>query len=158
MPHIDSRRKQTNFQWLIEALKIQTNECQIWPFSKDAYGYGTVAIKRKATKAHRLAQKLTDSAFDDSLQTLHRCDNPPCFNPRHLFQGTHADNMADMVAKQRRPFGEKHEGAKLSEVEVREIRARYDSGESRSSIARDYPVGYMAIWQITSKKKWKHIV
>lgn len=84
------------------------DEC--WPWlgrARTSFGYGAFAIGRdRANRAHRIAWELTNGPVPVGLSALHRCDNPPCCNPAHLFLGTQADNIADMVAKGRhRPRG-----------------------------------------------------
>lgn len=92
-------------------------------------GYGVLRVKGVFTKAHRHAWAITNGLIPQGLFVLHRCDNPICVNPEHLFLGTAFDNMQDMAAKGRaagsRRVGEKHPLAKLSSAQVREIRARF---------------------------------
>ncbi len=89
---------------------------------------------------------------------LHTCDNPPCVRLEHLFLGTHADNMADMVAKDRwRGYdknGEKNGRAKLDEVAVRAIR---ESPESERALAERFGVQKAAIHKIKHRRTWAHV-
>ena len=92
-------------------------------------GYGQMGRGGKADgliETHRAAWEVTHGPIPDGLFVLHRCDNRACCDPEHLFLGTHQDNVADMVSKgrQAREFALPH--TKLSDEQVREIRARYD--------------------------------
>jgi hypothetical protein len=102
------------------------DECWIWMRAADARGYGRFGIRpRYVVLSHRYAWALT---YGDpgGLSVLHRCDNPPCCNPNHLFLGTHRDNSLDMAAKGRHPgpglIGERHPKSKLRDQDVLEIR------------------------------------
>ena len=76
--------------------------CWVWKGWRYPSGYGhfQIGVLKKET-AHRMAYKLSYPDFDPNLDVCHRCDNPPCCNPKHLWQGTHKENMADMRAKGR---------------------------------------------------------
>jgi len=90
---------------------------------------------------------------------LHRCDNPSCVNPKHLFLGTQADNVQDRDVKghQKGPFGESHHSAKLTEKDVREIRRLYSQGLPVIGISRRLGHPYDCVWGVTSGKTWKHV-
>lgn len=78
-------------------------EC--WPWTdrwSDKDGYGILTVGGAHQRAHRVAWSLTNGPIPTSLSVLHRCDNPPCCNPAHLYLGTQAENVADMMARHRR--------------------------------------------------------
>ncbi len=82
----------------------KTNDgCWGWVSGTDAFGYGRLIAPggRKNLKAHRVSWELHNGPIPGGMCVLHRCDNPPCSNPDHLFLGTKADNVADMNAKGR---------------------------------------------------------
>ena len=126
----------------------QATGCWEWTQGKSDGGYGRVMVNRKRWLVHRLAAVLWLD-FDDNPAKFvcHRCDNPCCFNPEHLFIGTPQDNTDDMVAKGRRnvphnwnPYAK----AKLTPDQIREIRAIGYSEGSRS-VAKRYGVTFQAI-------------
>lgn len=77
------------------------DECWEWRGSRDGKQYGTFTVGSAPWGSHRLAWVLVHGSIPDGLHVLHRCDNPPCVNPHHLFLGTHLENMQDMVRKGR---------------------------------------------------------
>lgn len=77
------------------------NGCWLWTRGRNEHGYGVLDRKSGSGLAHRYSWELANGPIPTGLQVLHRCDNPPCVNPEHLFLGTRLDNMADMTAKGR---------------------------------------------------------
>lgn len=142
-----------------------TDEC--WPFTGaiNEHGYGLISLGGRSRLAHRaVAEIWTAKALGPGECVLHRCDNPPCCNPSHLFRGTRADNHADMTAKGRasRPprtdvRGSRQGRAKLHERDIPVIRSLQASGESVGSIARRFGVTHGAISMILSGKRWRHV-
>lgn len=97
--------------------------CWIWMASHHARGYGLIHTGRdlragKMEFAHRVSYEIHYGPFDQSLSVLHRCDNPWCVNPNHLFLGSHQDNMRDMSNKRRNV----NQTKKLTKEQVEEIR------------------------------------
>ncbi len=84
--------------------KVKRNspdECWPWIGAEHGNGYGGISVLGKSTPAHRVAYALANGEPPGAMFVLHRCDNPRCCNPSHLFLGTHQDNMDDMVRKDR---------------------------------------------------------
>jgi hypothetical protein len=136
--------------------------CWLWTGWHDAAGYGEMSIPGtgRNTKAHRVAYLLTKGPIPDGLLVLHRCDNPPCVRPGHLFLGTQGDNARDREAKGRgrQPRGERTGRAKLDATRVSAIRARYASGTaSQPQLAREYGVSTSLISLIVRREAWRHI-
>lgn len=75
--------------------------CIEWKGARNPQGYGQKCIKGKRYRTHRLAWEWANGPIPEGLFVLHKCDNPPCCNPDHLFLGTQTDNMQDMLAKGR---------------------------------------------------------
>lgn len=137
-----------------------------WPwlgFTKN--GYGRFAIHGTQVYAHRLSYAYWHGVDPGELNVCHDCDNPPCTNPEHHFLGTHADNNADRVAKQRsgstkgKTFirGEQTGGAKLREEKVRTIIELHAAGAKQADLALMFGVKPNTISTIVNKKTWKHL-
>jgi hypothetical protein len=85
-------------------------------------------------RAHRVSWAIHYGQVPDDIQVLHRCDNPQCVNPSHLFLGDSTDNNRDTFAKGRQPIGEQHGGSKLKWDQVREIRRRWAGVQGKFGI------------------------
>lgn len=125
----------------------------------DQGGYGKVSLKDASYRAHRLMAHITIKPLMSEDQLVaHKCDNPRCINPEHLFITTALGNMQDRDRKGRGFCGERVQWAKLKESDVRRIREKYEQGDSLSVIARDYPVTAGCIQAIVARRTWRHIV
>ena len=135
-------------------------DCWPWLRGRDADGYGGVysPIERRQVKAHRVAWELARGPIPDGLGVLHRCDNPPCCNPAHLFVGTQADNMRDAAAKGRmRGWVYARRNRTLTEASVREIRRRAADGERGVSLAAEYGVSPQLISAVVLRHRWSEV-
>lgn len=142
-------------------------QCWEWTAGKFQDGYGQFKFNGAAIglKAHRAAWILYKGPIPkgNHLGTMcvcHTCDNPPCVNPKHLFLGTHQDNMDDKVNKGRSMKGVKHNLAKLTESQVLEIRAKYNGFRKRPylrELAEEHGVDPTMISLIVNRKNWTHI-
>jgi hypothetical protein len=103
--------------------------------------------------AHRVCWEITYGEIPEGLHVLHRCDNPSCVNPEHLFLGTHADNMQDSSAKGRRNpcSGEKNGRARLTAEAVAQIRGEHLSDHS---IAEKYGISRRQVGRILRREQW----
>lgn len=151
--------------WSKVARTSNPGDCWEWKASRYEKGYGFFRrrghVKGRSgdcAQAHRMAWELTNGLIPDGLCVCHRCDNPPCCNPSHLFLGTNDDNMADMCAKDRhaRLCGEKSGRAKLTWEKVREIRRLYsEGGVTQQQLADLFGVNQRSISLIVLGKSWR---
>jgi hypothetical protein len=146
--------------------KRSPEECWPWASLSKIDGYGVIGIGGRGTGkilAHRLAYLLAHGVIpgrDEYHGTVvrHACDNRLCCNPAHLEIGSQADNVRDMDSRERRVVvahpGSKHGNAKLTEDDVRAIRA---STESNTVLGERYGVDRHHIAGIRLRKSWTHI-
>lgn len=141
---------------LKEAIKTATiDKCLLWDRSIRG-GYGVVSIKNKNHFAHRLAWSLINGPIPNGMRVCHKCDNPPCFNPLHLFLGTDADNAHDRDRKNRVQHGPRHYSSKLTENQVLVIRAKYQKGTyGFKKLASEFGVSSASVRKILSGRSWK---
>ena len=153
--------------------RSENDECWIWNGRKDKNGYGVFIFEGKSYRTHRLAWILTTGGeLPPALKVLHKCDNPSCINPKHLYPGTNADNMRDMVLRGRSlkgklnpshlhpenmPRGEQNTRSKLTEAKVRQIRKLAAKGVSNSVIGRQFGIWPNNVRFIINRQTWKHV-
>jgi hypothetical protein len=156
--------------------KQEGKKCWEWDSPRNAANYGVLGQPNKRNiLAHRYSFEFFKHKIPAGLKVLHKCDNPPCVNPQHLFTGTHKDNSQDSIKKGRhknppihrgmdnilvrcpelRPMGEKHHSARLTEKQVRKIEKEKGS---LSAIAKKYGLGKSHVSMIKRHQIWKHIL
>lgn len=138
------------------------DECWNWMRYTDRKGYGRFRWGSPSEKrsVHRIAWELSNGDDAGELCVCHRCDNPKCANPGHLFVGTHADNMADKMTKGREARGEMVKQSGLLGRDVIDIRSRYARGSrlfGYRALGREYGVSGKAIRRIVKRITWTHI-
>lgn len=134
-------------------------ECWEWKGTLNAQGYGVIRYHGKNQRASRIMYELHNSPIGSSkIFVLHSCDNRKCINPSHLSLGTPADNMKDMVKRERSLVGEQNHKAHLTANQVLEIRASWEKRElTQFELADKYAVDQTQISRIVLRKQWKHI-
>lgn len=133
--------------------------CWEWQGSRhpQGHGYATPPGTRRVSYAHRVAWIITNGPIPDGLEVCHKCDNPPCVRPDHLFLGTHKDNMHDAISKGRHRNGERCKQSKLTEADVRLLRQHRASGGSVRALAREMGWNYSAARNAANGTNWKHV-
>ena len=139
-----------------------SEECWEWKGAIGRTGYGAinnVPNKRPIVlQAHRLSFELYNGvAIPEGLCVCHKCDNRKCVNPDHLFLGTKTENNQDRDAKVRQAFGARNGMSKLSENQVLSILKMSKDGVSNPKIAKEFSMSRITVWEIVTKKKWKHL-
>jgi hypothetical protein len=123
-------------------------QCWNWRGALSKSGYGNVRYKTKVERVSRLVYQLLNPSMAKELHVLHRCDNPKCCNPEHLFSGTHKENMEDMQKKGR------HVGnsPKLNPEQEQEVVRLRLLGNTRPAVAKAFNVSVDTIDRITAGK------
>lgn len=157
--------------------KGEPDECWLWTSTVTSNGYGRICFNGRKWPAHRLIYTLANGPIPDGLYVCHSCDVPLCCNPAHLWLGTIADNVHDMLKKgrasrahvqgERSPWrrfpekmivGERHWRAKLTASDVAEIRRLYrELAMSEAELGRNYGVHAATIKDILAGKTWRHV-
>jgi hypothetical protein len=142
--------------------KIRVNAetgCWIWTANKNNKGYGKLRVGDEKQYAHRVAYELYRGPIPKGIVVCHRCDNPACVNPDHLFLGTQAENIADMMVKGRQRLTERrgtcNGNSKLSEADVVAIRSAENL--KLRELAAHYGVTPTLISYIRRGKNWSHV-
>ncbi len=141
--------------------KVQkADRCWLWTGNATKKGYGQILVGKKLGLAHRLSWEIHYGVIPKGLCVLHRCDNPPCVNPAHLFLGSRAVNIYDSCLKGRR-------GKRLTAEQVKEIDTLYKSDEplvqaigrrlTLHDLGRRYGVSRQSVWNVVHRKAWKQV-
>lgn len=135
--------------------------CWTWTASLRHKGYGQFRFDGKTRKAHRVSWEIANGPIPEGQHVLHRCDNPACVRPSHLFLGTNEDNHADMMAKGRNGYaahrGETNGFARLDEESVRRIRRLLADGQTQKELGRLFGVSNQTIFRIQHGHSWSHV-
>lgn len=139
------------------------DKCWIWQAGTLPSGYGQFSVSGQNVGAHRFSWQITHGQIPDGLFVCHRCDTPGCCNPSHLFLGTPKDNADDMSRKGRKANvggggrGERAGQAKLTEINVREMRSLRESGRRLHELALRFGVSMATVSCVCTRKTWKHV-
>lgn len=135
------------------------DSCWNWKAGVNSKGYGQFRFQKKMCLATRMALVFTDGEVPDDLCVLHKCDNPLCVNPEHLYIGTMKDNAQDREIRGRGNHckWEGHHKAKLTIKQVKEIRSRKLTGELMCSLAKEFGVQSSAVEKICKNRTWRGI-
>jgi hypothetical protein len=145
--------------------------CWPWLGHRMRSGHGQVGFRRRVWLTHRVAYTLARAEIAAGMAICHSCDNPPCCNPAHLFEGTRADNNADKMAKGRhvtpaglwngsslhpesRPRGEGHARSVLTDDVVRRLRA---ANASAGDLAVEFGLARSTVRDVVSGRTWRHV-
>ena len=120
-------------------VRPELGPCWLWKGTVDRDGYGQFWAGRTVA-AHRFSLSVAGHPPTPGACVCHRCDNPLCVNPAHLFEGSQADNMRDRDAKGRVARGQRHYKAKLSDEQVAEVRRRHAGGETQRALSVEFGV------------------
>ena len=149
--------------------KLGDDDCWVWlgyrspiksGIDKGKLSYGHIKFKKRLIIAHRFSYLIEHGSIPDGLMCLHRCDNPGCCNPAHLFLGTGKDNMQDKVAKGRTDYsnmskGEEHFRSKLNDSDVAFIRKLKWSRLTQEQIGQFFDVTSRTVSRIQVNGAWK---
>lgn len=144
----------------------KVGECLEWCVEnrKTSFGYGFINFRSSQIMTHRAAWLVWKGKVPNNMWVLHKCDNPACINPDHLFLGDHKKNMDDMRSKNRMnnqkkaSNGEKNGSAKLTREKVSQIKFLRKQGLSGPKKAKMFGVTHAIVYKICSNKLWKEKV
>ncbi len=133
-------------------------ECWLWTGWRDKFGYGKLRVYGAGAHmavASRISWEIHTGKSPGSKCVLHKCDNPQCVNPNHLFLGTRTENNLDMFRKKRNARLEKNGRALLNRAQVRDIRKAYAAKTTTyGKLSKTYSVSLSTIKRIVNNETW----
>lgn len=136
------------------------DDCWEWQGTKDPHGYGSISKNNRTFYAHRISYEINVGEIPEGIFVLHSCDNPSCVNPKHLFLGTQADNVADRDKKGRQVRGERVKGSKLTEkkvIRMRDLRKKHGKDMPYRVIGKKFNVSQQSAHDAVNGHSWHHI-
>jgi len=134
----------------------RTENCWNWDGAKRG-PYGGLHWDNKHLLAHRVSWQLANGEIPEGMCVCHKCDNPLCVNPEHLFLGTKTDNNKDRDSKKRQATGERNAASKLTADDICFIRYFHKVGYSQRTIAKNFNVSQPQIGNIVNRINWGYI-
>lgn len=159
-------REYEGFRQKFFARLVPEKDCLVWVGTRYRSGHGSVGFLNRLYRTHRVAWVLAYGTIPGGVMVCHRCDNPPCCKPEHLFLGSALDNARDAKTKGRmvvglrnpnRPRGEASGRAKLTTEQIRAIRAEKTAGASLGELSGKYGVSKANLSSIVRRQTWGHI-
>lgn len=149
------RERLARIGWDEVVRRPELGPCWEWKGARHPQGYGHLRVHNRVQPAHRLALEVATGPIPPELHACHRCDNPPCVNPAHLYAGTPSQNTVDFYDRSgiQRPRGEDHPMVKLTDTDVGDIRSRYAAGGIlKRELATEYGVHPDTIGRIINRR------
>ena len=139
---------------------VNKDECVNWTGAKNQSGYPIKWLNGKAQMYLRYKWMLEHGDIPPGRCICHHCDNPSCINPDHIFLGSYADNMRDMIAKGRAryAYGIHHGRSKMNPEKVLEIRKKHEAGMMIKDLCTEYGMSRTGIHKIVYRITWKHVI
>lgn len=140
------------------ARSVPVGECIEYMGHRDKDGYGTISVRGRAIRAHRLAYAQEHGPIPAGMVVRHKCDNPPCVKGEHLELGSNWDNQQDKVVRRRSTHGEMNPGAVLTEGQVIAIYGEIEHGARTVDLAALFGVGLSTIARIRRREAWGPVI